>query len=499
MDAKPNQNNNIQLQHEFLSTDACVNRDEIYIAMVTGHNQHYKVAYPNYRAWIRHFNPNNAMLITSANDDKLVKDIAPSILSVVSNTGDSQETAQERFIQAIFRIYELAKSRNDQKAKFFLIVDDDTFIIPKNMMRLLARMRAKGQDEEMNIASRCEFMDGKYHFLGGSGVIMTRPAIEAITAYYRKCPEHIGPDMYFYDVSVSRCFRRILDSNPRTKGQPNCIDQIELHRDHPKDQCNQEGLFNNDGNIYNHMGENVASFHYMNAEELVDEARSWFPDYMFEETAQYCADKTELLKPADPPVVEEPTVEHLTEDDIFIAPVKLGETANEAIKRVWSDVEARGSKWVVFAREGSCVSTLSLANILSKHRSSEILYVGGETSRLEMKKKPGLTYGAGFAVTNEWLRRAASPCLGQECEKQIASVLKDNNVVIRQGVILHKNPVEYCTKSGRFHYDTRYRFDRLNLSIFPAYEEDKCVPDNFWKWRKDEEKKKYANYKLVEM
>ncbi|KAL0478248.1 hypothetical protein AKO1_008488 [Acrasis kona] len=373
------------------------------------------------------------------------------------------------------------------------------------MMHLLARMRANGQEKMTTIASRCEyFEDGTYHFLGGAGVIMTRSAIDTIVRTYGQCPFQIGKDMYFYDVSISKCLRMVLDQEENTKNQPNCIDQIELHRDHVDEQCTQEGLRNNVGSIRYHLGDRIASVHYVNTPELLEQTRAWWPlnDPLFSKIDNYCSQTSDFTPTRTNSTSYPEFVEQVTVDQISFVKVSDDDDILHNLFNVYNQSTST-SEWFVVAKWDSCVNPDSLAFILSRFSSSIPLYVGSEASKRVRASDGDVPYGAGFAVNRKWIEKLVEGCnnFDQDCIKKakerMPDLLSDGQLQIVNGVFLEMNPALYCTEKGRWHSDAMHTFDREHLAIFPSYDEENCVINTFWQYRPPAEKEEFGNYQMM--
>jgi hypothetical protein len=234
---------------------------DLYIAMVTGGNFFTSRALPSYKNWMQQFSAQNNFIITS--NDELNYELPRANIVRILNPNGSQNSywhAQYRFVESMYLLYAIAHNRNDTRVKWFMLTDDDTFIVPYNLMTLIQDLNIKGYDNNISIIGNAL----PNRIFSGGGVLFSRNALQLIIDHYSNCPEGRNSKEY-YDVALSICVRKILDSmgNP----QPAFI---------PRHEMRALAI-----DVNSKFSSTDATFHYITDEKSIRLVKSKFPNWYF--------------------------------------------------------------------------------------------------------------------------------------------------------------------------------------------------------------------------
>jgi hypothetical protein len=235
---------------------------DIYISMVTGGSYFASRAVAAYQYWMQHFAAQNNFIITS-NDEKSYALPRANIVKITSPHGsrDSYWAAQYRFVEAMFFMYAIAEKRNDKLVKWFMVTDDDTFVIPYNLLKLTQELNNQGLDKNISIVGNA-LSDGSRLF-SGAGVIFSRDALKMIVDHYANCAKGQYPKEY--DLTLTTCVRKMLDDLGR-ENQPTFI-----AKDGMKSQMLHEII----------MQPNDVSYHYIKDNHARQMIKSKFSSHFF--------------------------------------------------------------------------------------------------------------------------------------------------------------------------------------------------------------------------
>jgi hypothetical protein len=487
-----------------------VHESQIYIGMVTGRGVMKARAKPAHDAWMRHFRPqNNFIFTTEASQDTSQEDhewFPDAKIVEVPDSGDDYWSAQYRFVYGMKYLLEIAQKRQDDKVRWFYITDDDTFVVPRNLYRLIARLNAQKKYEEPAFVGNCNYPHTD-RFLGGSGVLITKPALELYFENEHTCAHKFEKRKVeqYYDYDLPICYQEIL----KAKGLPfkPCTSAPEMFTRMLVDKCSSAYVPPLDyqlGSFHKHIM-NSAAFHFYYKPEDMKNIIEFYPREYFDirQCTPHYFELDELMQHKNE--IETPVAKKVTDSDIRV--VRVSKTDDQTLAKSIAEQKTKKKKlWVLFVGQETCVETNDLLpKVLSYYKPSEALLIGGIATRKDMQSRK-IPFGAGFAVSQEWINRATMNCEDnlEKCAKivlkQVPRLITDETVRIREGSFLVHHPLHYCTKEGIQHFDVvegPLRPEEMAVFGPSSDKDDKCFPQlytsgtyHFEMWQKLEQEKK---------
>jgi hypothetical protein len=447
-----------------------VHENQLYIAVVTGRREMKVRAKLAHDAWLQHFKPSNNFVFTSPptkHDEDISNLFTHATVISVPDSVDDYWAAQYRFVYGMKYLLDVANSRNDNNVRWFLIADDDTFIIPRNLFRLLAKLSLQYKHEIPSFFGNCNYPRTD-RFLGGAGVLITKPALQLYFDNYHKCSVQIEMQKYqqYYDIVVPDCYYEILQE--KKLSYEVCTHVEELYARRFEDKCSYRHMphIQFQPNGFGKNLQNTASVHFYKDKNEVQSMLSMFPRDYFEvkRCVTHYFDRKELLThkfDANARAMEKtPRVE-----------IEVHRLQTGSDEEIVKEMILRSKKpWHVFVLKSTCVDLGSaLPRLLSQFTETEPLFIVGDASPTDLAKER-ITIGAGFILSRTFITNTLGNCKEGACVKDVLNRLrsfKDHKVI--HGSILEEHPLDYCSKSGMYHTDTKYPFNKEEIAIFPPY------------------------------
>jgi len=170
--------------------------------------------------WGKLLYPSNFHIFSDTSDKMLPITDVHSVLggSHLPSGSLDYRTSQEKFIIALAHLFRhgLKTSGPGSNMNWFMLMDDDTFLLPHKLSDLLRNF--SGNDPVFPKTTSAVFgnLCNNANFCGGSGVIFTRAAAERIARLLETqplaclCNTTDTSSMCYYDVILSKC---LLENN----------------------------------------------------------------------------------------------------------------------------------------------------------------------------------------------------------------------------------------------------------------------------------------------
>jgi hypothetical protein len=174
--------------------------------MITG-GSYFKRAKSSHNFWMQYLQPQNNFIITS--NDTLSHSLPrANVVRVLDPKGSQDDylSAQFRFLSSLETMFAVAEQRKDDTVRWFLITDDDTFIVPYNLFRVIENLEKLNQEF---VIAGCGTPDGKTIYAGG-GVLVSKKAAAHLIEKLSQCSDFSYTD--YYDVTLAKCVPQILNS-----------------------------------------------------------------------------------------------------------------------------------------------------------------------------------------------------------------------------------------------------------------------------------------------
>ncbi|KAL0487822.1 1 TM domain-containing transmembrane protein [Acrasis kona] len=453
-----------------------VREEQVYLSMVSGSLKLEEKARHSYSAWMTFFKPENNFIVTTTPKDISLRSnyknwFGNSNIVEVKGSKNDYWSAQYRFYYAMKNMYKTAVLREDEDVRWFFVADDDSFVIPLNMYRAIAYHNSRGLHKKPVFLGMCNYPESD-RFLGGAGVLISKPALKLLINFESLCEEPIQKQAedHYYDLDVPRCFLDIASKlNIQVSGcysAPQMFDRMLI------DRCSKAysvvDVMQPHG--FRSYLESMVSYHRYYKKEDIDDIKSFYPQNKYFDIG-HCPHYFSLssFKKEDEAKVK--IKERVVADSPSISiDVKRVDEANSDESILRAIGRKTKSDWTVIIGPSSCSDQQGLENMLYKYKSKSVhIFTGTASNKVDSGRL--LPLGSGLIVSKGWVAKVFKDCkvINKSCIKSALQNARQHKIIVKRGEILEQHPLQFCTPEGKDHPDGKYRIDTRFVGIYGSY------------------------------
>ncbi|KAL0481897.1 hypothetical protein AKO1_011351 [Acrasis kona] len=419
-----------------------VNQNQVYIAVASGANMLESKAKVAHDEWLNRFKPENNYIITTKLNStifsKANKWFPNAHVIQVPNSEDNYWSAQYRFFYAMQYMYRASVERNDNKVRWFYVADDDTFVIPYQFYKLMARLHSENIHLRPAIVGRCEYPTSE-RFYGGSGVLINTLAMKLLMENLNLCSVALDSSMprvgHYYDIDVPKCFIEIADKlKISVQG---CIPAPEMSDRMFKDKCTKK--------YFPSIQEQPKGLYYKKTD--IDQLKSVYGPEHFDVGDTLYFERTA-------PLVFSKDITHLSNKQMNRTIIRVPDNPCDTdIANSISDIVDMNTDWYVIVPSSACITN---SNFDESFVPTVPIVIAGSSSRV-WKPNHKIPFGSGLIISNSWVKKMNLQNSDKSSRiKFVFDNISGEQIKIRDGIILQHHPLQLCENPNNFYIDGLY-------------------------------------------
>ncbi|KAG2389120.1 hypothetical protein C9374_014520 [Naegleria lovaniensis] len=193
----------------------CISNELLYIAKITHHGNLHGLMKASYETMFSSeiafpFKKDNFFIFSDQPFSE--RDYSQyTHATLVQNTkGSGYNAAQQRFIESLYYMLDKRNERNDSKVHWFILSDDDMFMISRNLFRVIGKYERKISNGELDMnqpliigrSTNCRELSG------GASVIFNDKAILLLKKHLDACIAKFG--LEYFDLTIYKCVSQYI-------------------------------------------------------------------------------------------------------------------------------------------------------------------------------------------------------------------------------------------------------------------------------------------------